>query len=493
MRPTESGPSRQTLAQYGNQLVLRFNITSEEQAASLSEASDILFLDIWGSGANWVDLRVAKDVVCIQIFPVLCNPDANTSSRKLPSLLGLLPPSLQHAHKPLMQGNELARAVAATYPFSSAFPDSALGSKRAFSPNIQKHGFSSSNIFFNDYQPLGVISHWMDLLHSLFPTHVRVISVGSSHEGRNIKALRVGVHPTNDQDPSEPRKTIVITGGQHAREWISVSTVNYVAYSIITQYGKDPSITSLLEDVDILFVPTLNPDGYQYSFDHDRLWRKNRQPTTLQFCPGVDLDRCWNFKWDGQRTIDNPCSESFAGHSPFAAVEVRSFSEWIREETESGKSMFIGLLDLHSYSQEVLYPYSFSCHESPPTLEDLEEMGQGIAKAIRGSGRENYKVMSACEGNVATNGKISPKSEGGGGSALDWFYHEIGVRKAFQIKLRDQGIYGFLLPKEYIIPTGLEILSAVTWFSEQLAGLYTTRNTAADVAPPEEFLAANDL
>ena len=106
-------------------------------------------------------------------------------------------------------------------------------------------------------------------------------------------------------------------------------------------------------------------------------------------------------------------------------------------------------------------------------MEDLEELALGLAKAIRISHKGRpYKVTSACEGNVAfsktSDGKgdriILPRIESSGGSALDWFYHELRVRYAFQIKLRDTGSYGFLLPRENIIPTGEEILDSLLYF-----------------------------
>ncbi|KAK4915617.1 hypothetical protein LTR28_013529, partial [Elasticomyces elasticus] len=133
------------------------------------------------------------------------------------------------------------------------------------------------DIFFADYQPLSVIHPWLRLLSSLFTTHVRLINIGTSYEGRPIPALHVGVHPQNDA--ARPRKTVLVTGGAHAREWIGVSTVSYLAYSLITGYGRTRAVTELVDAFDWVFVPTLNPDGYAYSWDGDRLWRKNRQPT----------------------------------------------------------------------------------------------------------------------------------------------------------------------------------------------------------------------
>jgi extracellular matrix protein 14 len=99
----------------------------------------------------------------------------------------------------------------------------------------------------------------------------------------------------------------------------------------------------------------------------------------------------------------------------------------------------------------------------------------GLAKAIRVSRKGHaYKVTSACEGNVAlSSGKkktILPRIESSGGSALDWFYHELKVKYSYQIKLRDTGSYGFLLPRESIVPTGEEMLDAVLYFGRFMLG-----------------------
>jgi len=376
--------------------------------------------------------------------------------------------------------HDLAQTIYESYP-SLAFQQPSPpphDTHRTFSPSLRPSPPSETNIFFREYQPLSVIIPWMRLLQSLFPSHVRMINIGITYEGRDIPALRVGVHPNNSEKPSRPRKTIIVAGGSHAREWISTSTVNYIAYSFITGYGKSKSMTELLEKFDFIFLPVLNVDGYIYTWENDRLWRKTRQQTSLRFCKGLDLDHSWGFEWDhSSSSKSNPCSEGFSGEEPFEAVESRRLANWVRNETEHNNVTFVGFLDFHSYSQQVLYPYSYSCTDTPPSLENLQELAIGLAKAIRLTNSQIYGVTSACEGSV-TAGKRSndkkspiwPRVETGGGSALDWFYHEARVPYAYQIKLRDTGSYGFLLPADNIVPTGEEALAAVKYLGSWLLG-----------------------
>lgn len=261
----------------------------------------------------------------------------------------------------------------------------------------------------------------------MFSAHVKLITVGTSFEGRDILGVRLGAAAADPDGASrsEKRKTILVTGGIHAREWISTSSVNYLIWSLTTAYGKEPLVTRLLEQYDVVAVPVVNPDGYAYTWSTDRLWRKSRQQTNFPVCPGLDLDHAFGFEWDGVRLRSDPCSETYGGDKPFQAVEAAQLAAWAIRETESNGVKFVGLLDLHSYSQEILYPYSYSCAVDPPNRENLEELAVGLAKAIRLSSGEVYSVETACQGAVGGDygaGDSMRRVEAGGGSFMDWFY-----------------------------------------------------------------------
>ncbi|KAI1097059.1 hypothetical protein F5B19DRAFT_17872 [Rostrohypoxylon terebratum] len=458
----------QNLQRYENEVVIRFNISTGAHEAALRKAIDQMLLDVWDFTDNYTDIRI--------------------EARRIRPLLGILPPSLHGNHFILIP--DLARAVAATYPSDGASlsivqsPSNDRGITPANDiPKPKRRGVD--DIFFHDYQPLSVITTWMRLLDSMFKGRglVRMISIGQSYEGRDIPALRVGITSSSaaSNGPGGPKDTILITGGIHAREWISTSTVNYVAWSFIRSIDDDPMIVKILEHFDIVFVPVLNPDGYEYTWDVDRLWRKSRQRTRMQYCPGFDLDHAFGYRWDATQHQTEPCSESFGGYHPFEAVEAAELADWAKNETDNGVK-FVAYLDLHSYSQQVLYPYAYSCAVQPPNIENLQEVAMNLAKHMRLSNGEVYTTTSACEGAVARADDATDveraRIEASGGSAIDYIFHELGAHYSYQIKLRDTGSYGFLLPSEYIIPTGEELYQAMKYLGDYLLGNNGHESTA---------------
>ncbi|KAA0195423.1 hypothetical protein HAZT_HAZT007528, partial [Hyalella azteca] len=71
-----------------------------------------------------------------------------------------------------------------------------------------------------------------------------------------------------------------------SREWIAPATVTYFIQQLVAGDG-----VGLLDDVDFYFMPSINPDGYAYTFT------ETRSPNPGSPCVGTDPNRNWSFHW----------------------------------------------------------------------------------------------------------------------------------------------------------------------------------------------------
>lgn len=381
-------------------------------------------LDFWTRSSSFVDVRVPSEVASnLEGCEVMVDNLKETIEQTFPAED---PSEDEHV-------NQLQQLLQQEQPFNA----------------LQR----PQDMFFDQFRDLETIYTWLDLMQLTFPELVKIEIVGQTFEGRDMKALHISA---NNQNLNPEKKTIIITGGIHAREWIGVSTACYFIYELLAGYGTKRKETKYLNHLDFLIVPVFNPDGYVYTWSHDRLWRKNRQQTYYPRCFGIDIDHSFDFHWTGTQGF--PCSEDYSGEAPFEALESESWNNYINES--KSEYTIHGYLDLHSYSQEVLYPYAYSCEALPRDLENLLELSYGLAKAIRRKSGKNYHVLSSCEdrGSDLTPGL-------GSGSALDYMYHH-RAHWGIQLKLRDTGNHGFLLPPKYIVPVGKEAYGALKYFCD---------------------------
>lgn len=339
---------------------------------------------------------------------------------------------------------DLAQAVYELYPDKK---------EDVFAEGADFH--ATSEVFFKDYRNLEDIHQWLHLLQETYPELISLETIGRTYEDRPFRVVHLSVK--NDDVNHEEKKTIVITGGVHAREWISVSTVLYSVYAMLRHWEQNPHDSKTLAQLDFLFIPVLNPDGYVYSWETDRLWRKNRQPVEggdEGQCRGVDIDHSFDYHWTA--SSESVCSEEYAGKAPFEAHELRIWDEYLNRTNEAHH--IHGYVDLHSYDQEILYPYVYLCEHLPRDEENLIELAYGISKSIRWTLGKYYAVLPAC-----LDRDLDLLPELGAGTALDYMYRQRAYW-AYQLKLRDSGSHGFLLPKKYIEPVGEEIAAGLKYF-----------------------------
>lgn len=59
---------------------------------------------------------------------------------------------------------------------------------------------------------------------------------------------------------------VIIEGGIHAREWIAPAFVTYFLNQIVTsQTSEDEELKLIATQYEWIFIPVVNPDGYEYS------------------------------------------------------------------------------------------------------------------------------------------------------------------------------------------------------------------------------------
>ena len=92
----------------------------------------------------------------------------------------------------------------------------------------------------------------------------------------------------------------------------------------------------LIDFYDFYILPVANPDGYEFSFTSNRLWRKNRaRNSLLPLCDGVDLNRNFGYHWADAKTLSPSggshltCVDSYAGPGPFSEPENRNIAHFV--------------------------------------------------------------------------------------------------------------------------------------------------------------------
>ncbi|NWJ11945.1 CBPA1 Carboxypeptidase, partial [Crypturellus undulatus] len=209
--------------------------------------------------------------------------------------------------------------------------------------------------------------------------------------------------------------------GIHSREWITQATGVWTANKIAQEYGKDPAVTAILDNMDIFFEIVTNPDGFAYTQSTNRLWRKTRSINAGSSCVGVDPNRNWDAGFGGPGSSSNPCSETYHGPYAHSESEVRSIVDFILQHGNVKAAVSI-----HSYSQMLMYPYGYKTEPAP----DHDELHALAAKAVQD--------LAAVHGTRYTYGSIIDTIYQAAGTTVDWAYDN-GVKYSYTFELRDTG------------------------------------------------------
>jgi hypothetical protein len=186
------------------------------------------------------------------------------------------------------------------------------------------------------------------------PQLLKLEVIGRSHEGREYIALKMTQGARDVPDGARP--AVLYVSVYHAREWISMEVNRRLLRWYIDQWrANNKTIKRLLKDTELWFVLAHNPDGYQYTFDVERLWRKNLRDNDangiINNTDGVDPNRNhpehWNYDEEGSSSQFS--SQTYRGPAPASEPETRAIMGL------HGRIPFKFAISYHSFGQLLLY------------------------------------------------------------------------------------------------------------------------------------------
>lgn len=302
--------------------------------------------------------------------------------------------------------------------------------------------------------------------------------IGQSLQGREIFAIRITGPGSTANRPAS-----LWFGGQHAREWINVPVPEYHAEQLLVRYATDSHIKFLVDNHEFLFVPIMNPDGYDYTWTTNRLWRKNRRPNSNNPATGcatnfgVDLNRNWGYQWGvipGGGSSGTCNNDTYRGVAAFSEPETQVMRDYIIANPRLKSTM-----DWHSYSQLVMSPWAYTATlPSPPSASATFDMLTSQMAA----------AIFSVHGQTYVSGPLQPTLYQANGCSVDWSWGARGIL-GLTIELRDTGQTGFQLPPEQIVPTCEETWPAFLVLADYLTPCYAN----CDGTTNTPRLSANDF
>ncbi|MGC9337048.1 MAG: M14 family zinc carboxypeptidase [Candidatus Cloacimonadia bacterium] len=268
----------------------------------------------------------------------------------------------------------------------------------------------------------------IDSLQLAYPNLVFVDSIGVTNgaafqQPLPIWAVKLSDNATVDED--EP--AILFVGQCHAEEILGVEITMHMINEILL-YQNIPPYSIWLSELEIWFIPTINPEGHQVVMDElDITYRKNKRDNNenggFDYVPGpgndidgVDLNRNYDFNWIHGDTLYAPGGEElydyYRGPAPFSEGGTQA----VRRLAEDQHFLFS--INWHSsrsgnFSEKVFYSFEWDGEKRPPDFEVNQMIGETVASLIATEDGTSYYEPSP--------------SRSRNGNAQDWFYSTHGT------------------------------------------------------------------
>ena len=250
----------------------------------------------------------------------------------------------------------------------------------------------------------------LDEMTNLYPNLISAkYTIGNTQtiEGRNIYAIKISDNPSVNEDEPEVLYTSLI----HAREPESMQQLIWYMWYLLENYGTNDEITYLVNNLEMYFIPVVNPDGYEYNHTTDPngggMWRKNKRDNNnngsfSEYDDGVDLNRNFGYQWgyDNSGSSSSPSSETYRGSSAFSEPTTQNIRDFTNQHN------FLLAHNHHTYSDLILFPWGYETIHTPD-----DAIFRNYAQLM--ASENGYEIGQSWEILYSVNG-----------DANDWMYGE---------------------------------------------------------------------
>ncbi len=266
----------------------------------------------------------------------------------------------------------------------------------------ENFGLGSMGGFHTYSELLDELDDMADKFPHLISQRQPISDTLKSIEDSLVYWVRVSNDPENLQD--KPR--ILYTALTHAREPGSMQQMLFQIWHLLENYETDSEIKYLVDNLEIYFIPAVNPDGYLYieelEPDGGAMHRKNMRDNG-DGSIGVDLNRNFGYNWgyDDTGSSPNPSSQTYRGTGPFSEPETKLLKIFAESKN------FLLALNNHTFSDLLIYPWGYDSSLTPDSLIF-----------------EHYAKLMTRENNYVYGTVYETLNYYANGVSDDWFYGE---------------------------------------------------------------------
>lgn len=250
---------------------------------------------------------------------------------------------------------------------------------------------------FSCYRTVAETNTRIDQLVAAFPTLATAIDIGdtwrkgtptASEPGFDLRVLKLTNAATFGAKPK-----MFVMSGLHAREYTPVEVNLRFAEWLLDNHATDATARWLLDHNEFHLLLQANPDG-RIIAEQGLSQRKNRRDhaSCSGIGEGVDLNRNFLIDWGGSSSSGSLCNELYRGTAALSEPESAAVNTYIGTlfpDTRPGANNDYnqaalvdtqGLyLDVHSFSQVVIWPWGFPGSSRAPNHNAMRTLGRRMA------------------------------------------------------------------------------------------------------------------